>query len=301
LDENQILYAASLVFGLITSAYHLSQVYALTYDTTFMDELRRLCPNRHPVLKSTISEEMAVKQAMARKLSYMIAHALEINKTKDLDSLLDKHYGQALKHYETAGKKTQSAGGFLWCWRQLLGKDQLLSRNGIWIPARMISANLTQYVVAIYLLIGGLFLTARVSEDYSVEWAKEYVYQQVIRVFRSDRVAQAVDSGMTNATHQMASFLSLLNDNGAIVCGDGTDSAEDLLSKYCPGTGNLTECNFPADVNVLCPLADSELLNASSQLAMLEASGFDGEALRQALFEVAEQSVESSVDSLFPS
>jgi hypothetical protein len=304
LKENQILYATSLVFGLITCAFHLSQAYALTYDTNFMDELRRLCPSRHPVLKSTISEEMAVKQAMARKLSHMIKHALDINKTKDLDSLLNKHYGQSLKHYESAGKKTQTAGGFFWCWRQLFG-NQLFKRDGIWIPARMISGNLTQYVVAIYLLVGGLFLTARVADEYDVEWAKQSLNELLVRAFHEDRFrTNAVNSAVMNVTLQLTSYLSILQNYGAIDCGEGTESADDLLNKYCPGTGNLTECTFPPDANFLCPLTESSTagsLNASSQLALLDASGFDGNALREAMLVVAQQSVESSVDSLFPS
>ena len=264
-EENQILYAASFIFGLITCAYQLSRAYALHFDTTFIVELLQMCTNSNQIFKSTVNDEKAVKQAMARKLANMIKHALDINKTKDKDSLLNSHYGQALKHYETAGKRTQTAGGLLWCWRHLLGKNELLQKDGIWIPARMISANLTQYVVAIYLLIGGFFLTARVADEYDAEWAKEYVYIHLFRPFEAGPNHQTVDEGVANLTQQMASYLS-----------------------------NCTNFNSTKD-EPLCLLLNSSF-DVSSPLEL-----FDEDALRQTLLEVAKESAYDSVDSLYPS
>ncbi|CAB9504800.1 expressed unknown protein [Seminavis robusta] len=305
--ENNVLYAASLIFGLITCVFHLSNAFALSFATDCFEKLRQSFP-QNPILKSSISEEQAVKQATAMKLSRMTKNALEICTSKDLDSILNSHYGQALKQYETEGKKFKRAGGFIWCWRQLFGTNQIFQKHGIWVPARMISSNLAQYVVTFYVLFGGIFLTLHVAEEYDIEWAKRQVDHYINRAFEVDPQGEAVETAIANMTPLVSNYLKTLDASSGIDFGCSNASlapAEDLFNKYCPGTGNMSLCDFKGtDVSYLCPLvesAQSGSLNATSQLALLNASGFEGDIWRTTAYNAAQGAANEGVDSLYPS
>ena len=87
-EENSILYVASLVLGLITSALHLSQAIALYLSPQTLQDLRSCIPTLHPFI-STIAEEQAVKRATAKKLSMMTNNALVIARHKEKEPVND--------------------------------------------------------------------------------------------------------------------------------------------------------------------------------------------------------------------
>ena len=297
-QENNILYVASLVLGLITSAFHLSQAIALYVSTETMNEFRAHSPNLHPFI-STIAEEQAVKRATARKLSMMTNNALEIARNKTKDSMLN-HYGQALKSYETKGKRFESAGGFLWAWRRHFGRAQEFADEGIWIPSRMIASNIAQYVVALYILIGGLFLTEHVASEYDKEWATKQLNDYVDKAFDYETEEYVADAVVANVTVAMSQYLTAAEANGVdFGCRDFSMPTEEFFDTYCGG--ETLQCDSSADVNYLCPFLSSESLNASAQAALLNASGFNEDMVRQAAYQAAQQAADDSVDSLFPS
>ena len=166
----------------------------------------------------------------------------------------------------------------------------------------MIASNIAQYVVAVYILIGGLILTDHVASEYDKEWAKQQLNDYVDRVFDNEAEDEVVDAVVANVTSAVSQYLSAAEVGGAdFGCGDfsTTTSAEEFLDTYCGG--GALQCNADADVNYLCPLLNSGSLNATSQAALLNASGFDEDLVRQAAFQAAQQAANDSVDSLFPS
>lgn len=301
-QENEILYVSSLILGVITSCVHFSQALSLYLSPSTMKLLRSWIPAAtHPFFISTISAERAVKLASARKLSNLTKNALEIVQKKSKDSMLN-HYGQALKSYETEGKKFKTVGGFLWVWRRHFNRrDPAFSREGIWIPSRMIASNIIQYVVAAYILIAGLFLTEHVANEYDQEWAKQQVDMLLESVLRSETEDEIANAVVTNVTSVVSQYLSASHASGTdFGCGDfsTTTSTQEFLDKYCEG--DSLQCDTTADVNYLCPLLNADDLDATSQAALLNASGFDEGLVRQVAYEAAQEAAENSVDSLYP-
>ncbi|CAB9514932.1 expressed unknown protein [Seminavis robusta] len=315
-QENTVLYFASLVFALITCFFHLSHALALIYSTDLSEEFRKRAPYvaSHPILKSTVSEEQGVKKATAIKLTQMLENAMTIQKSKDLTAVPKSHHGQALKQYETEGKRFRTAGGFWWAWREIFGSNQTFARDGIWVPARMISANIAQYVVAFYVALGGFYLATDAAENYDIEWAKRHISQYIDRAFEFNQDSLAVLNATANVTSIVTDYLTVLNETypdiskGCAIplsAADSLSATDLLLSEYCTGTQEVFQCDFTdaTDVNVLCPLLDptaAQSLNASTTLALLSASGFETESLQAAAYEAAQQAAYESVDNLYP-
>lgn len=297
--ENNLLYAASLILGFITCGFHLSQAIALYVSAETLEDFRSYVP-----LRNTITAEQQVKRATANKLSAMTKNALDVLQTKDADSILNSHYGQALKQYETNGKKYVTAGGFMWSWSRLLGRNQSFSGDGIWLPARMVASNIAQYVVAVYLLIGGLYLTSHVEAEYDKEWAKRELNRFVNTTFDRDVQDDVADVVVANVSSLVSQYLTSMEGNGAdFGCAYySSSSTEEFMATYC--AGDSLQCDPTADVNYLCPLLDQQSvgsLDAASQAALLSASGFDDTLLREVAYQAAQQAVDEGVDSLFPS
>ena len=308
--ENRVLYFASIVFGLVTCLFCLARAAELYFSEAQMDEFKSFLPNmNHPILKSTVSEERSVKQATARKLSQMTRNALKINKLKSPDSILNTHYGQALKSYETQSRSKDStvlAGGFLWTWRKLLGRREEFAREGIWVPARMISSNMAQYVVAFYVLFGGITLARYLEEEYDVELAKQAFGSYVDRAIGLADNDELVYDTVANVTSVLGQYLKDAESGGTINLGCSnfsSTSIEEFINMHCSDVDSNPWCDPSQHVNYLCPLLDpaaAESMNTTSRLALMNASGLDTALLKGTVASAARQAANSSVDTLYP-
>lgn len=309
--ENRVLYLASVVFGLVTCLFCLARAAELYFSAYQLEEFRSYLPSfDHPILRSTVSEERSVKQATARKLSQMTRNALKVNKLKNPDSIINTHYGQALKSYETEARNpanTVTAGGFLWTWKKLLGKGDDFAKVGIWVPARMISSNLAQYVVALYLLLGGIYLTNYLANEYDIEWAKRHFGAYVDRSIMSAADSELVEEATANVTAIFGQYLQAASAGGAIDLGcrnNGLD-AEELLESHCANVDGSILCDqSSSDLNYLCPIvadpAGWESLNETSRMALMNASGVSANLISDTIAAAAREATSRSVDTLYP-
>ena len=118
-NENAILYIASLVLGLICCGFHLSRAVTMLVEPGKLEDLQSCLPVRiQSLFSSSVSAEANIKQAAARKLNALTVNALKVVKTTDQDNVLGTHYGQALRNYSSGPKQFQTAGGFFWTWRR---------------------------------------------------------------------------------------------------------------------------------------------------------------------------------------
>lgn len=236
----------------------------------------------------------------------MTRNALKINKLKDPDSILNTHYGQALKSYETESRNKDNivlAGGFWQTWRKLLSQTDEFAVEGIWVPARMISSNMAQYVVAFYVIFGGVFLAIYLEEEYDVELAKETFGAYVDRAIGTSANDKLVHATVGNVSTVFGQYLNEAQSTGTIDlgCGDFSTPAEEFLNMHCSNVDTNPVCD--PSVNYLCPLLDPsamESLNSTSRDALMNASGFDTLVLQDAVAEAAREAANSSVDNLYP-
>lgn len=310
-EENSVLYLASVVFGLVTCLFCLARAAELYFTQYELDSFRS-CFNKfdHPILRSTVSEERSVKQATARKLSQMTRNALKINKLKNPDSIINTHYGQALKSYETESRNpanTVTAGGFCWTWKKLLGKGDDFAKVGIWVPARMISSNLAQYVVAFYLLLGGIYLTNYLGDEYDIEWAKRHFGAYVDRSIGYAANSDLVEEATSNVTAIFGQYLQSADAGGVIDlgCRNNGLGAEEFLESHCANIDGSILCDqSSSDLNYLCPIvadpAGWESLNETSRLALMNASGVSANLISETIWTAAQEATSRSVDTLYP-
>ena len=59
----------------------------------------------------------------------------------------------------------------VWAWK-LIWSKQLFCEEGIWYSARLIAANLSQYIVVLYTLLAGVYYARVVSENFDLEESK---------------------------------------------------------------------------------------------------------------------------------
>jgi hypothetical protein len=307
--ENRVLYFASIVFGLLTCCFCLVRAAELYFSEAQIEEFKSYFPTiSQPILKNTVSEELSVKRATALKLSLMTKHALKINKLKEPDSILNTHYGQALKMYERESRSKENtvlAGGFLWTWRKLLGKREEFAQEGIWVPARMISSNMAQYVVAFYVGFAGMFLTHYLEDEYDVELAKQAFGKYVDRAIGVSENDKLVYDTVGNVSTVFGHYLKAADSSGKIDlgCAEFSIPTEEFLSMYCKNLDGVPVCDPSESVNYLCPLLDTsslESLNTTSRLALMNASGVDTIMLQSMVVAAAQEAANSSVDNLYP-
>ena len=314
--ENMILYVAALILGIITAGLHFAHSLALLLSARTKEKLQSSVPNFHSLVSGSVFAEMNVKQAAARKLALMVNNALDLKSTEK-DTVLNSHYGQALKNYAQSWKKHVRVGGFWWAWQRIAGHKQLFARDGIWLPARMLAGNIAQYIVVVYTLFGGIALTTHVLDNFDKESAKkmfrDFVEDRTFSVLHDDELA---GDWAENVSSLVGRYMFSMDAQGAadFGCEKGTMSAEDVIDTYCLSLQSPMEVNISgavsvgcspnASVNYLCPLLDPAVasdLNSTTQQALLAASGFDQEYLEEAAKEFIHQAADESVDSLYPS
>ena len=98
--------------------------------------------------------EMKTKQAAAWKTEKMVQNALQLHNYEcatQSSTGINATYGQAMLAYNATIDEREWCGGFLWTY-QRLWDGTLYAREGVWLHARLIASNLSQYFVAFFVL-----------------------------------------------------------------------------------------------------------------------------------------------------
>jgi hypothetical protein len=118
---------------------------------------------------------------------------------------------------------------------------------------------------------------------------------QVVDNAISDDLVANVSSGMIDVVGSLAS------QSGDFDCSNYTAGAPDLFNTTCVWTGQTYECNGGSEVDYICSLINDDSMNASQKLALLSASGYDGNLLRAQVRSALQEAMDESVDNLYPS
>jgi hypothetical protein len=226
------------------------------------------------------------------------------------DGVLVTHFGQALQTFSQE-KKHKPAGGFVWTWKKAFN-NELFRQEGIWLSARLLSSNVAQFIVSVFVLVAGFRVTGRVSAAYDKEEAKAAAGEYIALLFDLKTESGLASNLVANISSHFTAFLVSTGQNGTTVDGEcnGTIEHSDLSSlaeSACGLVGELYQCDGISGVDYFCALSEStgnftgqtqadSLLN----LGLLNASGLDVDSMLAASRSALQIAAEASVESLYP-
>jgi hypothetical protein len=177
----------------------------------------------------------------------------------------------------------------------------LMNREGIWFNARLLSANISQYIVSVYVLFAGIQLTKRGKENYDAEETKDVINDISSSIFDSAIDEGLLESVMSNLTQVLGTFASQTAVDG--LCDSFTSSS---IERACNQTGTGFVCAQSPGFNYQCALIDMASTSSASseyelQYAVIEAAGFDMSLVESTVRAAMVESTSTAVDSLYPS
>jgi len=161
--EQSYLRLVSFGLGSVVVVFHLIHIASLTVSKKWQ---RRLWI-RKLLNPSALYSEYNLKKASACKLNNLVQNAMDLiqQDTGNNDFVITSNFGRALFEFSKHGSRLEPAGGILWTLRGAWSKV-LYSEEGIWYSARILASNICQYIVSLYLIVGGFTLSAHVAENY---------------------------------------------------------------------------------------------------------------------------------------
>lgn len=177
------------------------------------------------------------------------------------------------------------------------------STKGIWYSARLTAANLSQYIVVLYILLAGVYYTRYVGDNFSGEEAKDSMSAEVSRVIWTTVDIDAVIDYSIEIGSYTGTYLSDLNETGAIDvdCSGFLSSGGQVLAESCGG--RFLGCDYndtSVQKDTLCALLSTPDLDPASQLTLLRGSGLSADLIINQIQAAMEQSIDHGVDSLYP-
>jgi hypothetical protein len=177
--------------------------------------------------------------------------------------------------------------------------NSLVVTYGVWLSDRLLSGNLAQYVVSIYVLVAGIQFSMYVVDEYSKEDAKIFIHNITSNFFQPRDDISDIESFLATFSGYAASYL-------AGDCTNATILPVEEVESLCTVTEGVYDCQVGASKDFLCTFALSTSANEtryeiSHQLALLAASGFNVTGLEESAEEAFSQAADASIDSLYPS
>ncbi|KAG7356321.1 hypothetical protein IV203_001007 [Nitzschia inconspicua] len=291
---------ASLVLGIVAMALHLFNFLVLVCRTQFIE--------KHPWLKrllrsSRLEDRKDLKQAGQHKLNQLIKNALKIHSQNEEKSrILGSHFARALHGFASNIDPVEKEGGFRWTWRRLLD-NSLIDTYGIWLSDRLLSGNLVQYILSIYVLVVGFQISFYLIDEYSKENAKMFIQDATWNFFQPNDDFQGAESFMASFTGKIGSYMAGETGDCTFAAILTLEEVESLCSITQDG---VYHCHEGASRDFLCTLAQSSYnnnpqLELSHQLALLAAAGFDVAGLEESAKQSLADATNAFLDSLYPS
>lgn len=180
--------------------------------------------------------------------------------------------------------------------------NSLIDTYGVWLSDRLLSGNLAQYVVSIYVLVAGIQFSIYLLEEYSKQDSKKFIHNITSNFFQPNDNSDEVESVMAAFTDYAASFVAREAGN----CTSANILTVEEIESLCNVTEGIYECQEGATEDYLCTFAHSASDNATQyeithQLALLAAAGYNVTAWEESAEAALEQAADASVDSLYPS
>jgi hypothetical protein len=255
---------------------------------------------------SSLLAEYDMKQACSFKLNKLTENALSIMRhDAGRDAVVKTNFSRGLYAFLNYGITYEPAGGFCWTINNLFSKV-LYKTEGVWYSARLVSANICQYIVAIYMLFGGITLSTTIRDDYSQENVTAKVGILIDDVFAqvdNETIAAAFGTNVTSAVGEWGFESGIF---GEVDCSQGT--GKNAFSQNCQ-TNTQTrqaECSVSGATDpsaLLCGFATPEAaaeLSYEEQLALLEGAGLNVDVINRTAYNAVQTAANQAVESLYP-
>jgi hypothetical protein len=297
------LQVAILCLGIIAILLHLSHAAVLLVPKKWMRKFPRL---ESIIVSDGIMSAVSAKRAAAHKVNLLIKNALDLVIPKDTDVVLDTHYGQGLLAFSKFGKRYEDID-FRWIFERVYNRHAF-DREGIFLSARLLAANVSQYIVTIFILIAGIQLTKRVIEEYSKEYAKEQSGEYVDLMFNRTLDDDLVNAAVANISHALTGFLAQESNQAVFGQNCPPVNLTGLPESACELVNGFYQCDDQAlsvnNSSPICTLLDYSANTSSPDgllvLGLLEASGFDSGTVTEIARQAMNAAAQSSIDSLYP-
>lgn len=180
--------------------------------------------------------------------------------------------------------------------------NSVFSEHGIWFSDRLLSGNIAQYIVCIYVLIAGIQFTKMALENFTEENTKQAFSDYSGYFFNTSNDEGIVDHFMAN----LIGILGIYINNEIGKCSGAGNVSLDIVQALCQSsTGNIS-CDQNTTTDFLCSFVsaatdDQSRYQLAEQLALLAASGFDVVGVEEAVQIALDEAAETSIESLYPS
>lgn len=293
----------SFVLGLIVCTLHLIHIGSLTIS----ERWQRYPWIRQILNPSALYSEYSLKKASAHKLNKMAQNAIDLLErgSDNKEFVISSNFGRALFLFSKHGSRLEPAGGIRWTWREARNKV-LYSQEGIWYSARILASNICQYIVSLYLIIGGFSLSTHVSENYREDDLKELASEFIDFVFESQINNNSSLSLANNVSAVVGDWAGTAFTVDSLDCSQ-TETGPSVLDSYCDtnvddGTLNC-QAEGEIDENLLCGFAGADTdreLTLAEQLFLLEGTGFNETALQFTTQQSLQVAASDAVAELYP-
>jgi len=244
------------------------------------------------LVPEAVRTESYLKKSASYKLDAMVSNALEVHRVKKQETVVPTHFGQALLNFAETAPQYERVGGIRWTWKSMWNKS-LFRHEGLLFSGRILSTNFIQLIITAFILIFGIAITRKAGDTFDATWGQ---LENVI----GNIVVADLDEALADTITDVASseFTVFLNNSTDLVCSDTT---EDVPS--CNDVVNISQC-IPEDSTAVCTLLNysnsEEVVNATVQRQLLNASGLNTFAIAEAASENLVLAVKNSFDFYFP-
>ena len=270
-DERYIR-VVSLILGCIVIFMHILHCVEICAGE---DRRRKTILNQH-----AFRHEVDHKAAMHFKINKMVDNAVDIHHSSDKQNIVKTCFGHAL-HVYSKWNKTERVGGLVWAWKQIWSGD-MFREEGVWYSARLIAANVSQYIVVLYILLAGIYYIHYVENEVDEEDAKRILRNEAERVFFTEVEPQDIDRYSAEIASYLGAFMNNMTNAGLLDynCDDVQNTGVDLLRGAC---SEFLGCSFANDTQLqtdtFCAFMTMPDLPPESQITLMRGAGLDSNLL----------------------
>ena len=262
----------SLILGCIVIIFHLLHCVEIC---TKEDRRRKTILNEH-----AFSHEVDHKAAMHFKINLLVDNAVQIHHSHDKQKIVKTCFGHAL-HVYSKWNKTEKVGGLIWAWKHIWS-GRIFREEGVWYSARLIAANVSQYIVCLYILLAGVYYIHYVQDEVDEEEAKAILREEAERVIWSEADPETVDAYSAVMASFLGAFMNNMTSVGLLTanCDGVVNTGSAIFDGAC---SEFLGCTFSNDTqaqtDTFCALMSMDNLSPEEQLTLLDGAGLNANLL----------------------
>ena len=211
-SRNQVyLRIVALVLGVLTALVRWLVIFSRRYPRFFGGNL---------MPGSSLKSEIKSKRASAFKLARMQTNAGKLYSDLKEDDVVKTYFGMILNNFAKLKPEYQPVGGLVYTWRGLRAGN-LLGEEGIFYPSHIVFANVSQFLVCMFVLWLGIDSTIKARDgwippDKLEDEVTSQIEMLITTVADKALVEKAVGGIILRVVSYVAQLIYLLDSAGAL-------------------------------------------------------------------------------------